>query len=94
MNPNQKQPILVVETDASGNTVPFSSSNLTFVVTDPAVATLSSDNQFVIGVAPGTTTLTVTDTVNKLTGSVSVVVTAAPDVPTTLTVTLGAAVAV
>lgn len=96
LNLSQKQPILVVEQDAAGNNVPVVAANLSYTIADPTVATVSTDangNPFVVAVAVGNTLLTVHDTINNLTGTVTVDVTAVADVPTVLLVTLGPAVA-
>lgn len=101
MQTGQKQPVIVTETDANQNNVPVVPANLQYTMADPTIATVGADangNVFVSAVAVGATILTVSDLVNNLTGTVSVQVTAGsapPPVgaPTTLTVTLGPAVA-
>jgi Pilus formation protein N terminal region len=96
MNTGQIQIATVTETDAAGLNFAVVPANLTFAIADPTIATVSSNNDgtaTVTAVAPGTTTLTATDTVFNLTGSAGISVTqgSTADTPTSLTVTLGPA---
>jgi hypothetical protein len=84
MAPSQQQIATVTEFDAQDVLVPIVAGNIRFAIVDPAVAvfTLNADGTAtIIAVAPGSTTLTATDTGNGLTGEVSITVVAAEPVP-------------
>ncbi len=83
-----------VEVDSTGTTVPVVPANLTATIDNTAVATVSSngDGSFTVSaVSAGTATLTVTDTVNNLSGTGAITVTGGgnTDLPVSLSIVFG-----
>lgn len=82
----------LTETDATGNNVPVVASNLSNASSDPSIASVVDNNDGTFtwtAVAAGTATSSFADTAFNLSGTDTLTVTAAADVPTAIVSTFG-----
>jgi hypothetical protein len=88
----QKVTQTLTETDATGNNVPVVPGNLTNTSSDPTIASVVDNNDGIFtwtAVAAGTATSSFADTAFNLSGTDTLIVTSAADVPTAIVSTFG-----